>query len=60
MVQSLKPHAPNAGGMDSIPGWRTKIPHTKLCSPKAKGQNYSDEKVWFSVVTRGYGLGEDL
>ena len=27
---------------------------------KAKGQNYSDEKVWFSVLTRGYGLGEDL
>ena len=26
-VQLLRPHASNAGGLDSVPGWGTKIPH---------------------------------
>ena len=27
VVQGLKPHASNAGGVGSIPGWGAEIPH---------------------------------
>ena len=28
LAQWLRPHAPNAVGMGSVPGWGTKIPHS--------------------------------
>ena len=34
MVQWLQLRAPNAGGMGSIPGWGTKIPHATQRGPK--------------------------
>ena len=36
MVQWLRFHAANAGGVGSILGQRTKIPHTAWCSQKVK------------------------
>ena len=36
LVQWLKLHTSNAGGMISIPGWETKIPHATPWSPKVK------------------------
>ena len=35
-VQWLGLHASTAGGMGSIPGWETKIPHAKQGSQKKK------------------------
>ena len=34
VVQWLRLHASNAGGMGSIPGWGTKIPHAMECGKK--------------------------
>ena len=36
MVQWLRLGGPNAGWVDSIPGWRTKIPHAVQCSQKKR------------------------
>ena len=36
MVQWLRLSASNAGGMDSIPGQGTKIPHALRCGQKKK------------------------
>ena len=36
VVQWLRLGASIAGGMDSIPGWGTKIPHSTWCSQKKK------------------------
>ena len=36
VVKWLRLHAANAGGMGSIPGQRTKIPHAMQCSQKIK------------------------
>ena len=40
-VQLLRPHAPNAEGMGSIPGQGTKILHTAQHSQKRKKKNLS-------------------
>ena len=37
VVQWLRPHASNAGGMSSVPGRGTKIPYTVRCGQKKKG-----------------------
>ena len=42
-VQWLRPRASTAGGMGSIPGWGTKIPHAVRCDKK-KPRQYC----WFS------------
>ena len=34
-VQWLRLNAPNAGGLDSIPGWGTRIPRVMGCGQKA-------------------------
>ena len=36
MVQWLGLCTSTAGGMDSIPGWRTKIPHAVRCGQEKK------------------------
>ena len=36
VVQWLRPHTLNAGAMDSIPGWGTKILHASQCGQKLK------------------------
>ena len=39
-VQWLRLHAPTAGGMGSIPGWGTKVPHAiQLGHSKKKDKN---------------------
>jgi len=43
VVQWLRLHAPIAGGMGSIPGWGTKIPHA-VKSSKKKERNYVPDK----------------
>ena len=37
-VQWLRPHAPNAGSLGSIPDWGTKIPHVMWRGQKKKKQ----------------------
>ena len=44
MVQWLQLHAPNAGGMGSIPGWGTKIPHATQHGQKKKRNKKEERK----------------
>jgi len=47
MVQWLRPHTSNAGGMGPIPGWGTKIPHVRRQSQKIKINNNKRNKIIF-------------
>ena len=49
VVQWLRLCASNAGGMDSIPGWGTKIPHTTQCLAKTKILSYSFIKKYWAT-----------
>ena len=40
LVQWLRLHTSNAGGMGLIPGWGTKIPHAVRCGQKKKSILY--------------------
>ena len=54
MVQWLRLHASNAGGMGSIPGQRTKIPDAVQY-----GEKKSDMKItWAKKDTQSKNLGE--
>lgn len=35
-VEQLRLHISNGGGLNSIPGWETKIPHAVRCCQKKK------------------------
>ena len=43
-VQCLRLHAPNAGGMGSIPDWGTKILHATRCGQKIKINQQQQQK----------------
>ena len=55
MVQGLWLHALNAGGLGSIPGWGTKIPHAVQCGQinYEKKENVVKKKTLF--FSRGEG-----
>ena len=44
VVQWLRLHTPNAGGMNLIPGQKTKIPHAMHCNQKKKKRKKGRKK----------------
>ena len=48
MVQWLRLCAPKAGGMGSIPGWRTKILHAAWCNQKKERKK--NKSFYFTIT----------
>ena len=40
VVQWLRLHVPNAGGLGFIPGWGTKIPHSATKDPECLNKDF--------------------
>ena len=53
-MQWLRLRTPNAGGMDSIAGRGTKIPHATQCSWKKKLRKF--KKIYFVIDLISYNL----
>ena len=51
MVQLLGLRAPNAGGVGSVPGQGTKIPHATRCSQKEKKNKLNKGKMGMLVLS---------
>ena len=57
VVQWLRLCTPSAGGMGSIPGQRTKIPHAMQHSQKKKKSEGKSQEFWLkSLANCGYAL----